>query len=202
MTPAGSGLRWWEAAAGACLLADRLRADRRGGPAGDSAPGECGGDRDAYFPWIGALHVLLDSLIDQPEDLQARPPQPDRPLLLGRGGRDAAGLRSLRVPCAAWSNLPHSSAHHATILAAMASFYLSDPANNGARERRPAAKLILETMGGLGDAYDGRDRSAARHRQNARRRREHPCTFHYTLESQVLDFPLARGASRREHGRA
>ena len=32
-------------------------------------PGEAPNIEHAYFPWIGALHTLLDSLIDRPEDL-------------------------------------------------------------------------------------------------------------------------------------
>lgn len=69
-TPAGSGLKWWEtgAAAGSSLSIfaaiaaganPRLR--RREADAIDAA----------YHPWIGALHTLLDSLVDHPADVSA-----------------------------------------------------------------------------------------------------------------------------------
>jgi len=67
-TPAGSGLAWWEtaaAAAGSSLSVHALMA-----AAADPHLHACDAreiDR-AYFPWIGALHSLLDSLVDRIED--------------------------------------------------------------------------------------------------------------------------------------
>ncbi|MGH2881031.1 MAG: DUF2600 family protein, partial [Solirubrobacteraceae bacterium] len=61
-------MRWWEAGAGAgstlslhVLLgvAADPRVDRR----------EVSAIDEAYFPWIGALHSMLDSLVDREEDL-------------------------------------------------------------------------------------------------------------------------------------
>ncbi len=70
ITPAGSELRWWEtAAAGASsLLVFALIAEaaRPGTPSSGTLALEA-----AYFPWIGALHVLLDSLVDQSADVAA-----------------------------------------------------------------------------------------------------------------------------------
>ncbi len=66
-TPAGSGLRWWETAAGGAssLVAFALiaAAARPSLSAREAAAIEA-----AYFPWVGALHVLLDSLVDLPLD--------------------------------------------------------------------------------------------------------------------------------------
>ncbi len=67
--PAGSGLKWWETAAGAAssLLVFALIA----AAAEESVRGEeIVAIERAYFPWIGALHLLLDSLIDQADDLR------------------------------------------------------------------------------------------------------------------------------------
>ncbi|HXB63703.1 MAG TPA: DUF2600 family protein [Solirubrobacteraceae bacterium] len=66
-TPPDNGLRWWETAASAgsslgifALIASAARPTTQ---AREAATIE-----HAYFPWIGALHSLLDSLIDLPED--------------------------------------------------------------------------------------------------------------------------------------
>lgn len=68
LTPAGSGLLWWETAAGAAssLLVFALLA-AAAQPALRAA--ELGALERAYFPWIGALHVLLDSLVDRSGDI-------------------------------------------------------------------------------------------------------------------------------------
>jgi tetraprenyl-beta-curcumene synthase len=66
----GATLPWWEAAAGAAssmVIFSLIAAS--------ATPAL--GERDAeaiewaYVPWIGALHVLLDSLVDWPHDLAA-----------------------------------------------------------------------------------------------------------------------------------
>ena len=84
-----SGLRWWEAAAGAAsslgvfaLFAAAAR------PSLDPARREA--LRGAYFPWIGALHVLLDSLVDRAGRPERRRSQPGRPLRRSRGRRPGA----------------------------------------------------------------------------------------------------------------
>jgi tetraprenyl-beta-curcumene synthase len=123
-TPPGSGLLWWEtAAAGASsLLVFAL-------VAAAASPSLTARETDAlehvYFPWAGALHVLLDSLVDQPADAQAghrslvdHYASPEQ--LAERMGLIAdATFRSTRT-------LPDGRAH-GLILAAMASFYLVAP---------------------------------------------------------------------------
>ncbi|MGH2879976.1 MAG: DUF2600 family protein [Solirubrobacteraceae bacterium] len=66
-TPSAARLFWWETAASAgsslgvfCLIATAARMDV------DSTVARS--VEDAYFPWIGALHSLLDSLVDEHED--------------------------------------------------------------------------------------------------------------------------------------
>ena len=66
-TPAGSGLAWWEtaAAAGSSLAVHALIA-AAANPTLDAC--DLAAIDRAYFPWPGALHSLLDSLIDRRED--------------------------------------------------------------------------------------------------------------------------------------
>jgi tetraprenyl-beta-curcumene synthase len=65
--PTGADLRWWEAGA-ACgssmaLFALVAEAARPG-----LGPDRAATIETAYWPWVGALHTLLDSLIDRAED--------------------------------------------------------------------------------------------------------------------------------------
>jgi tetraprenyl-beta-curcumene synthase len=79
----------------------------------------------AYFPWIGALHSLLDSLVDRREDAE----HGQRSLLgyyptpaSGAIALSSLGLRARR----ATETLPRPHAHQ-VILTAMCSYYLSAP---------------------------------------------------------------------------
>jgi tetraprenyl-beta-curcumene synthase len=66
-TCAGSGLRWWEtAAAGGSSLGVHALIGLAAEPAIE--PAQMLAIDGAYFPWIGALHSLLDSLVDAAED--------------------------------------------------------------------------------------------------------------------------------------
>jgi tetraprenyl-beta-curcumene synthase len=124
VTPAGSGVSWWETAgaAGSSLAVHALiaaAADPRTG--GEDAAAI---DR-AYFPWIGALHSLLDSLVDRREDAEH-----GQRSLLGYYPTPAAtaialsslGLRGRR----ATETLARPQTH-LVILTAMCSYYLSAP---------------------------------------------------------------------------
>jgi tetraprenyl-beta-curcumene synthase len=187
-TPAGSGLYWWETAAGAAsslsvfaLIAAAAQ------PA--LALAEAIAIERAYFPWIGTLHVLLDSLIDRHDDLEA-----GQHCLIDHYCSAEEGAMRLSAISAralhATELLPHS-AQHATILAAMVSFYLSSPSTS-APGTMPVAQRVLETMGTLVRptmAVHRARRAASRLFAGAQSSR----AFGYVLESQVLDFPLARG---------
>ena len=66
-TPAGCGLSWWEtAAAGGSSLGVHVLIGLAADPRLD--PLEPAAVERAYFPWIGALHSLLDSVVDVAED--------------------------------------------------------------------------------------------------------------------------------------
>ena len=79
----------------------------------------------AYFPWIGALHLLLDSLIDRADDVRAGRHSLVEHYASPRELADRLQAISGKALRAAQA-LPNS-AQHELILAAMASFYLSQP---------------------------------------------------------------------------
>jgi tetraprenyl-beta-curcumene synthase len=122
--PAGGSLAWWEtaAAAGSSLAVHALIA-----AAADSRLD--GADvvaiEHAYFPWIGALHSLLDSLVDRREDHDH-----SQRSLLGyypSAASAAIGLSSLALRGrSAIESLPNPHAHQ-VIMTAMCSYYLSAP---------------------------------------------------------------------------
>jgi tetraprenyl-beta-curcumene synthase len=145
-TRASTGLRWWEtaAAAGSSLAVLALIS-------ATAEPNLTRQETDAldqaYYPWIGALHTLLDSLIDRPEDAA------------GDGQRSLMDYYSSptevadRLEMIATQAVRHARAlpnaeNHSMILAAMASFYLSDP-QASTPDARIARKRVLATMGGL-----------------------------------------------------
>jgi tetraprenyl-beta-curcumene synthase len=121
-TPVGADLAWWETAAagGSSLAVHALiaagadpRTDRRAAAAIDGA----------YFPWIGGLHSLLDSLVDRQED------QGDgRPCLLDNYGSPMLASMYIADLAAraldATASLPAPLKHH-LVVTAMCSYYLS-----------------------------------------------------------------------------
>lgn len=127
LTPGGSGLAWWEtaAAAGSSLAVHALIAAAAHPATGASDFKHI--DR-AYFPWIGALHSLLDSLVDRDEDQAA-----GRRSLVGyyRSPADAVlQLTSLALRSRAATKRLPSPHTHRVILTAMGSYYLSAPQCN------------------------------------------------------------------------
>jgi tetraprenyl-beta-curcumene synthase len=136
-------LRWWEivAAAGSSLPVLALLA-----AAADPATGprDVAAVQRAYFPWIAALHTLLDSLIDETEDA-----------LVGQHNllshyaseREVAHRLSVltRRSMELARGLPHGKLH-VTILCGMASYYLADPeaSRPQAQEARRAVLAALD----------------------------------------------------------
>jgi tetraprenyl-beta-curcumene synthase len=138
ITQVGSGLAWWEtaAAAGSSLAVHALiaAAARTGLDAGDARAIE-----RAYHPWIGALHSLLDSLVDRRED-HARLTLS----LLDHYGPPTAMVErlaalALRARHAA-DELPDRCAQR-VIVTAMCSYYLSAPECRAADARMVAGAL-------------------------------------------------------------
>lgn len=135
-TPARLDLRWWETAASAgsslgifALVALAARPHL--------TAAEVQAVERVYFPWVGALHSLLDSLIDMEEDagagernLVAQYPSVHEAAVRMRMLARESRRRALLLP---------NSAPHRLVLAGMVSFYLS------AREAQlPGVRLATE----------------------------------------------------------
>ncbi len=143
--PTSSGLHWWQtAAAGGSSLAVHALIATAATPAVTHA--QLGAIQEAYFPWICALHSLLDSLIDVQEDERAG----QRNLLSYHPSRQQAAfamkLLARRARDAA-TRLPEASAHE-VILAAMAAYYLSSP-EAATADARACATAVADALGPL-----------------------------------------------------
>jgi tetraprenyl-beta-curcumene synthase len=123
-TPPASGLRWWEtAASGASSLIAFALIAAATDP--DLSSPDIEAIERAYFPWIGSLHVLLDSLIDWSQDVAAG----HHSLVEHYDSAHDAAARMESIGLAALDStraLPQAGAH-AMFLAAMAGFYLAKP---------------------------------------------------------------------------
>lgn len=144
-TPPGSGLRWWEtAAAGGSSLGALALIAAAAEP--DLDPRELAALEDAYFPWIGACHSLLDSLVDREEDARI-----GQLSLIGfYAGTDDAAARMGALAARSMRHareLPAGRAH-AVLFAAMAGFYLSDP-KAAAPDLLPVGRAVRRALGPL-----------------------------------------------------
>lgn len=143
-TPRDTDLQWWEtaAAAGSSLAVHALIA---AAAQPRLAAEQAQALSEAYFPWIGCLHSLLDNLIDKREDEAAG----HRSLLAYYGPQQAAmRLRILATrAAAAAAALPHP-ARHRVMLTAMIANYLSTPEARGP-ELRGAREAVIATAGPL-----------------------------------------------------
>jgi tetraprenyl-beta-curcumene synthase len=143
-TPPGAGLQWWEtaAAAGSSLGVHALIA-----AAADARLGERDAEllEQAYFPWIGGLHSLLDNLIDKHEDEAAG----HRSLVEYYGPQRAAERMRWMAEQASRlaEELPHGR-RHTVVLAGMIGNYLSTPEAHS-RQLAPVSEAVLATTGWL-----------------------------------------------------
>jgi tetraprenyl-beta-curcumene synthase len=100
----------------------------------------------AYFPWIGALHSMLDQLIDVEED--AHTGQPNLIELYGSTAEAAERMALLAERALEYARGLEPRHRHELIVAAMASFYLSAPqARVG--EAAIVTRAVLEVFGAL-----------------------------------------------------
>jgi tetraprenyl-beta-curcumene synthase len=144
-TPAGLDLHWWQTAAscGSSLAVHALIALA-------ASPSLDAGDvievNEAYHPWIGALHSLLDSLVDAEED------QCDgQRSLLGHHASSietAAAMKTLTHRAATAASALPQARKHTVILMAMASYYLSS-AQAHAPQARPVTAAVKRAAGPL-----------------------------------------------------
>jgi tetraprenyl-beta-curcumene synthase len=124
LTPASSGLRWWETAAGAASSLGVFALIAAAAKPSISRE-EMDAMESAYFPWIGALHVLLDSLVDRAADEQSG----HLSLIDHYTSPEETASRLSAIASRAVQGTEHvpQGIQHAMILTAMASFYLSAP---------------------------------------------------------------------------
>jgi tetraprenyl-beta-curcumene synthase len=139
----GPGLSWWEtaAAAGSQLSVLALIA-----AAGDPSmrPEHAEALEQAYFPWIGALSTLLDSVVDQQADRAE-----NQQSLVDHYRSPQIAAERMRIitlkAVDAISELPDAE-HHQLILSAMAAFFHSTP-QASTSEVGIVTRAVFETMG-------------------------------------------------------
>jgi len=134
-----TGLRWWEtgAAAGSSLSIFAL-ISAAAEPALQAR--HAAALERAYFPWIGALHTLLDSLVDEHEDALAG--QHCLTALYDSQAETAERLCSLTASAAEHAKLLPKAEDHTMILAAMIGFYLADPRRQSTHVRLTANQVL------------------------------------------------------------
>ncbi len=137
-------LRWWEiwASCGSSLNTLALLA-----AAANPTTNDCDAQAiDAlYWPWAGALHGLLDSLIDHADDAARR--QPNLLDLYASSQETAERMGFLTAEVVRLA--PVVGIDHSLILAGMASQYIADP-QAWVPSARPAAESVLDGLGELG----------------------------------------------------
>lgn len=141
----GTALRWWEAAAAGASSLGVFALIAAGARSRLTAQEAAAIDR-AYLPWIGALHVLLDSLVDWPGDVPAGHHSlvahyaSQSEMASGMGAIADAAVRAAR-------RLPRARQHE-LLLVAMAGLYLARPAASLPYARETTAR-ILSALGDL-----------------------------------------------------
>jgi tetraprenyl-beta-curcumene synthase len=142
-TPLGADLRWWETAAacGSSMAVLALLAAAADPLLTRSAAETV---EAVYWPWAGALHSLLDSLIDYAEDATAG----RHNLTVHYASSQEMANRMHLITTEAARRASAIGVEHSLILTGMASLYLSD--SQAARpEARQTAIDILAALGGL-----------------------------------------------------
>ena len=144
-TPPGTDLQWWEAAAaGGSSLGVYALIAAATAPVVDAS--EVQAIEDAYFPWIGALHSLLDHLVDRVQDAAIG----QRNLIDYYCTPAEAALRMQMLAeraTGAARAFPRGRSH-TIVLAGMAANYLSDPGAL-ASGAAPIARNIRAAIGGM-----------------------------------------------------
>lgn len=136
-------LQWWETAAASAsslvvlaLLA--ASADPR------VSAGEVAAIERAYYPWMGALHTLLDSLVDMREDAAAG----QISLLSHYSSLEEAAerMQTMAERALATARGLRRGSVHALILAGMTSLYLTAP-EASFPEAAPVSERVLDVLG-------------------------------------------------------
>ena len=101
----------------------------------------------AYFPWIGALHSLLDSLVDHDEDLAVE----GRALVgyYSTPAQAAVRMRMIAAEALQRAEALPNGRRHALIVAAMASFYICELQHSPSPHAQLVAPPVLDAIGTL-----------------------------------------------------
>lgn len=144
-TPLRSKLYWWEtaASAGSSLGIFALIAMASNTHV---SPSEALAVESAYFPWIGSLHSLLDSLIDLTEDISTG--QQNLVTHYDSIEEMANRMQMIAIESVRLSESLPNPAQHTLVLTAMVCFYLSADEARLPYACQSRAK-ILEVLGGL-----------------------------------------------------
>ncbi len=145
-TPPGSGMRWWETCAAS---ASSLRVLALIAAAADPTltPTDAEAIDRVYFPWVNALHTMLDSLVDYTRDLACEQYNVIEPY--GQPAAIAAGLGWIAEECQQHAQTLPNSSHHLVLLAGMSSLYLS-ARESALPHARSASRDVLRATGTLG----------------------------------------------------
>jgi tetraprenyl-beta-curcumene synthase len=145
-TPPQSQLHWWETAASAGsslgIFALIAMASNR-----HVSPSDALAVENAYFPWIGSLHSLLDSLIDLPEDISSG--QQNLITHYASVEEMTNRMQMIAVESIRHSKSLPNNAQHTLVLTAMVCFYLSADEARLSYACQSRAN-ILDALGGLG----------------------------------------------------
>ncbi len=143
VAPPEGGQRWWElAAAAGSSLATLALLSAAADP--DLTAEHAQAIESLYWPWMGALHTLLDSLIDRAEDAATG----QRNLLEHYSSAQEMAERMELLAVEAARRAEAVGIEHRLILAGMTSLYLSDP-NAWSPYARETTERVLGALGGL-----------------------------------------------------
>ncbi|MGH2880606.1 MAG: DUF2600 family protein [Solirubrobacteraceae bacterium] len=142
-TPEGTGLYWWETGA-ACGSSLALLALLAAAADPKLTEADAGAVDAIYWPWAGALHTLLDNLIDRAEDAGTSQHNLTHHYTDAIETSERLGLLTVES-IKRFTNAPP---HHRLILAGMIALYLSDEQAQTAFAR-PVSEEVLSTIDGL-----------------------------------------------------
>lgn len=142
--PSGAEQRWWweTAAASGSSLAMLALLNAAADP--NLTKRHAQAVEALYWPWMGALHTLLDSLIDRAEDAATG----QQSLLDNYSSSEEMAERMEYLAVESVRRAEAVGVEHRLILAGMTSLYLSDP-NAWAPYARETTERVLGALGGL-----------------------------------------------------
>jgi tetraprenyl-beta-curcumene synthase len=140
-TPPETNLRWWETGA-ACGSSMAVLALLAAAADPQLRPSAVHRIEAAYWPWTGALHSLLDSLIDRNDDALT----PQHSLISHYASPQQMTVRLRAIATEAARGAKRAGEEHSLILTGMASLYLSDP-RAWSPDARPSTTGVLGALG-------------------------------------------------------